>query len=203
MKKIKFTSVLLLTLWLTACEHEKTYNVQPAPVVDHGTHQVVTQPNGSQVVVVKDEKSGAEFFMELLMFQSLMNMAGGMSNVHGYYNQHRYDNDWNDRQTRYRSNTTTVINNYYGNRGNTTSPSVSERIKYNESNGFGRKSTPQQSKGFSGNRFSPPTPTNTPPPTYKPSPGFTNKPTPRPTTPSKPSSGFGSSGSRPSSGFGG
>lgn len=196
--------LILALVVFASCTHSQPYNV--APVQDHGDYQVVTQPGGSQVVVVKDH-SGAEFFMEMMMFQQLMNMSGGMNNVYGYYNQNRYRPDWNDSQTNYRTKTTTVINNYYGNdrKIDNTKP-ISDQVKYRQSNGFGKtertSSTSQPSNGFSGKRT--PIQTSTPKPTYTPSNGFTSRPSTSTST-YKPSSGFGSS-SKPtysgSKGFG-
>jgi hypothetical protein len=185
MNKISLLTVVLI---LSNCHSSP----QPVPIQDHGTHQIVTQPGGSQVVVVKDH-SGAEFFMELMMFQSLMNMAGGMNNVYNYRNQHYNDNDWNDRQRNYRTTTNTVVNNYYGTKSDVNQP-ISDRIKYNQS-----RNTNKPSNGFN-NVKTAPIQTNTPKPTYNQSKGFTTSKTNY--TPSKPSSGFGSTSTR-SNGFGG
>jgi hypothetical protein len=189
MNKISLLTVVLI---LSNCHSSP----QPVPIQDHGTHQVVTQPGGSQVVVVKDH-SGAEFFMELMMFQSLMNMAGGMNNVYNYRNQHYNDNDWNDRQRNYRTTTNTVVNNYYGTKSDPNKP-ISDQIKYNQSAGFSRN-TNKPSNGFN-NVKTAPIQTNTPKPNYNQSKGFTTPKTNY--TPSKPSSGFGSTSTR-SNGFGG
>ena len=189
--------LILALVIFASCTHSQPYNV--APVQDHGDYQVVSQPGGSQVVVVKDH-SGAEFFMEMMMFQQLMNMSGGMNNVYGYYNQNRYRPDWNDSQTNYRTKTTTVINNYYGNdrKLDNTKP-ISDQVKYRQSSGFGKTertpSTSQPSSGFSGKRT--PIQTSTPKPTYTPSNGFTSRPSTSSSSTYKPSSGFGSS-SKPS-----
>lgn len=170
----------------------------PSPVQDYGTHQVIAQPGGSQVVVVKDQ-SGSEFFMDYLIFQTLMN-AGGMNNVYGYYNQHRYDPTWDRDQGYYRSNSKTVINNYYGSQVDDSKPITDQvkqkEVEYKQSNGFKSKpNTGSQSNGFSGKWFNSNTPTSTPEPKYESSPGFKN-----PTTAPKyeKSNGFGSSTKRSS-----
>jgi len=214
---IGFVGVLsLFAITCYNCTKSQQQYQQPAavyqsapPVQDYGTHQVISQPGGSQVVVVKDH-SGSEFFIDYLMFQSLMNMSGGMNNVYGYYNQHRYDPSWDRDQTSYRSKSKTVINNYYGSSVDDTKP-FTEQVKqkdveYQKSKGF---STPQtqpnsgtKSNGFTEKWYSPNTTTSTPEPKYEKSSGF------RSTSGSstyRPSSGFGSSGSTstysPSSGF--
>ena len=205
---------------------EPSYSQQTAPIQDHGDYQVVSQPGGSQVVVVKDH-SGSEFLMDMIQFQMLMNMAGGMNNVYGYYNQHRYDPDWGRDQSTYRSKTKTVINNYYGSSVDDSKP-ISDQVKqkeiqYQQSKGFSKPTTTSstgststsgsQSKGFTNKWFS--TPTNTPAPTYdrsngfskpkidhdsyKPSPGFNSTPTYKPSSGFKPSTG---SFYKSSSGFG-
>lgn len=182
----------------------------PSPVQDYGTHQVITQPGGTQVVVVKDQQTGAEFFMEYMMFQSLMNTVGGMNNVYGYYNQHRYDPTWDRDQGYYRSNSKTVINNYYGTSIDDSKP-ITEQVKqkeieYQKSNGFSKPTTPTntgtKSSGFTEKWFSPSTTTSTPEPKYEKSSGFKST---SGTSTYQPSSGFKSSGSTstytPSSGF--
>lgn len=199
---------------------------QSSPIQDYGDYQVVGQPGGSQVVVVKDH-SGSEFLMDMIQFQMLMNMAGGINNVYGYYNQHRYDPDWGRDQSTYRSKTKAVINNYYGSSFDDSKP-ISDQVKqkeveYKKSNGFSKPTTSpttgststsseNQSKGFTNKWFS--TPTNTPSPTYnrsngfskpkidhdayKPSPGFNSTPTYKPSSGFKPSTG---SSYKPSGGF--
>lgn len=189
MNKISLLTVVLI---LSNCHSSP----QPVPIQDHGTHQIVTQPGGSQVVVVKDH-SGVEFFMELMMFQSLMNMAGGMNNVYNYRNQHYNDNDWNDRQRNYRTTTNTVVNNYYGTKSDVNQP-ISDRIKYNQSAGFS-KNTNKPSNGFN-NVKTAPIQTNTPRPTYNQSNGFTTPKTNY--KPANPKTGFGATSTR-SNGFGG
>lgn len=194
------------------------YN-NPSPVQDYGTHQVITQPGGTQVVVVKDH-SGAEFFMDYLMFQSLMNMSGGMNNVYNYRDQHRYDRDWDERQTQYKTTSKTVVNNYYGTSVD-DSKSFTEQVKqkdieYKASAGFKSvQSTPSstsptnsgtKSNGFTEKHWPSNVPTSTPEPTYKSSPGFKSS---TPSSTYTPSSGFKSSGStstggtsyKPSGGF--
>lgn len=177
------------------------------PVQDYGDYQVVSQPDGQQVVVVKDN-DGSEFFMNYLMWQTIFN-SQGISGVRGYYSAHRYDPDWGTQQTSYRSSTKTVINNYYGQQVDDSKP-LSDQIKYNQSKGFGKKSISpttvndaSKSKGFTGKWFESSEKTTTPSPSYKPSSGFGSS---SKSSTYKPSSGFGSSSSsssyKPSSGFG-
>lgn len=203
----------LLAITCYNCTNRQQYQQPGAnyqnstPVQDYGTHQVISQPGGSQVVIVKDH-SGSEFFMDYLMFQSLMNMSGGMNNVYGYYNQHRYDPTWDRDQTSYRTKSKTVINNYYGTPVDDTK-SFTEQVKqkdveYQKSNGFSKPTTPinteTQSRGFSGKWFDSKTPTSTPEPKYEKSSGFESASR---TSTYKPSNGFENSTStyKSSSGF--
>jgi hypothetical protein len=216
---MKKTLIFSVAFFIASCHHEQpTVQVVPAPSVQSpivqstDKYQVVQQPNGTQVVVVKDEHSMSEFFMDYLMFQSLMNMAGGFDNVNRYYNNNRYNQDWDRQQTTYRTTTKTVINNYYSSSGQKFDDKkpLTEQIKYTKSNGFTKQSQPtpyqgQKSNGFTGGS-TPYTPvkTETKKPVYTPSSGFT-----RPSTttsspkPSKSVSGFGKSFSGGSKSFGG
>lgn len=235
-----FSKVLIVIAALTAssllgvmcynCTQSTQYNssssYQSSPVQDYGNHQVITQPGGSQVVVVKDN-SGNDFFMDYLMFQSLMNMTGGMSNVYGYRDQHRYDPTWDRDQSYYKNTSKTVVNNYYGTQvddNKSFSDQVKQQVEYKKSNGFTKPATDPisqpskvestKSNGFSEKWHSPNVETSTSEPKYKPSSGFKSSGSTSTYTPSKgsgsssnsssykPSSGFGTSKSyKPSSGF--
>lgn len=189
------------------CNQNQNQTYRQPVVQDHGDYQVVQNPSGQQVVVVKDN-NGSEFFMNYLMFQTLMN-SGGMSGVRGYYDQHRYDPDWGSQQTTYRSETKSVVNNYYGTSVDDSKP-ISDQIKteYKKSNGFAKPTVKQPeskpSNGFSGKWFESSEKSSTPAPSYKPSSGF-GSPLPTSTNNTyKPSSGFSkpsSSSYKPSSGF--
>lgn len=226
-----FSKVLIVIAVLTAssllvvmcynCTQPTQYNShsthhQTSPVQDYGDHQIITQPGGSQVVVVKDN-FGNDFFMDYLMFQSLMNMTGGMSNVYGYRDQHRYDPTWDRDQTLYRSKSKTVVNNYYGTSVD-DSRSFTEQVKqkdieYEKSKGFSNQSDVQpnttsvgkKSEGFSEKWHSPNVTTSIPEPKYTPSSGFKSSGSTSTST-YNPSKGFGSSNNnssyKPSSGFG-
>jgi len=209
-----FIGCISMCVQCTSCSNpQQTYRQPQSPVTDYGDYQVVNNPNGQQVVVVKNN-DGSEFFMNYLMWQTIFN-SQGMSGVYGYYNQHRSDPDWGYQQSTYRSTTKTVINNYYGATGGQKiddSKPISEQIKYNQSNGFGKKETPavpnagKKSDGFSGKWFESSEKTSTPDPVYNKSNGFGSGSTNTTSKPSySPSSGFGSTKSstyKPSSGFG-
>jgi len=209
-----FIGCISMCVQCTSCsDPQQTYHQPQSPVTDYGDYQVVNNPNGQQVVVVKNN-DGSEFFMNYLMWQTIFN-SQGMSGVHGYYNQHRSDPDWGYQQSTYRSTTKTVINNYYGATGGQKiddSKPIGEQIKYNQSNGFGKKETPvvpntgKKSDGFSGKWFESSEKTSTPDPVYNKSNGFGSGSTNTTSKPSySPSSGVGSTKSStytPSSGFG-
>lgn len=187
--------------------NQQVYQQTTPPVQDYGDYQVVQQPGGQQVVVMRDD-NGQEFFMNYLMWQTIFN-SQGIGGCRGYYNQHRYDPDWNNQQSSYRSYTKSTVNNYYGS-GHQVDDSkpLSEQIKYNQSKGFGKKPAEtvpsNQSKGFTGKWFQSSQPSSTPSPSYKPSSGFGSSS--NSSSSYKPSSGFGSGSSsssyKPSSGFG-
>ena len=195
----------------SGCANQNQQQAYQQPAVqDHGDYQVVQNPSG-QVVVVKDN-NGSEFFMNYLMFQTLMN-SGGMGGVRGYYDQHRYDPDWGYQQSTYRSETKSVVNNYYGTSVDDSKP-IGDQIKteYKKSNGFGKPAAKQPeskpSNGFSGKWFESSEKSSTPPLSYKPSSGFGSPSSTSTNDAYKPSSGFGKSSTskpadsyKPSSGF--
>ena len=235
MKKVLAFSILstvgcIIALTISQCSNDQPYqqSYQQPPVQDYGDYQVVNNPSGQQVVIVKND-DGSEFFMEYLMWQSIFN-SSGIYGCRNYYQQHYYDSGWSTQQNNYRTSTTSVVNNYYGGSVDASKP-LSEQIKYKQSNGFGKGKSPVQtnsggnttttptttstqgstqtntgtkSSGFSQKWYSPNTTTATPKPSYSPSSGFGKSSSPSSTY--KPSSGFGSSSSsssyKPSSGFG-
>lgn len=208
---------LLLGITCYHCtQNQQYYQSRQSPIQDRGDYQVIQQPNGSQVVVVKDQTSGADIFFDYMVFQTLFN-NGGMNNVYGYYGNHRYDPNWSRDQSYYNSQTKSVVNNYYGSTDD--SKSVTDKIKeveYQKSKGFSKSNSEtykpssgfrkvetstdngSKSDGFSKKFFS--TPTTTSSPSYTPSSGFKSSSSPSYT----PSTGFKSSSSssyKPSSGF--
>lgn len=210
-----FTLSVMLIITCNNCTNgcanqNQNQSYQQPAVQDHGDYQVVQNPSGQQVVVVKDN-NGSEFFMNYLMFQSLMN-SGGMGGVRGYYDQHRYDPDWGYQQSTYRSETKSVVNNYYGTSVDDSRP-IGDQIKteYKKSNGFGKPAAQspasKPSNGFSGKWFESSEKSTTPPSSYKPSSGFGSPSSTSTNDSYKPSGGFskpssGGSSYKPSSGFG-
>lgn len=159
-------------------------------------YQVVNSPNGGQVVVIKND-DGSDFFMDYLIFQSLMN-SGGIGGVRNYYGQHRYEPNYMNQQNQYKNQYKSVVHNhYYNSSGNSqstnTQKSQQPEVKYRPSSGFSNTSSTStqnnnassnevnngvnsstQSKGFSQKYFKPDVPTKTQPPVYKPSSGFSS-----------------------------
>lgn len=183
-------------------EYRPNYQTQ-TPILVNDDYQVVTQPSGAQIVIVKD-RSGSEIFLEYMLFQTLYS-GNGLNGVYGYYDQHRYDPNWNRDQQYYQRSSKTVINNYYGSQAQVTDDRpISDQVRqieYKKSNGFVKptnKSTYQPSAGFKEDKskstgssgfsekwYPPNTKTSTPKAEYKASPGFRSS-----TKPYNPSSGF-------------
>ena len=194
---------------------QTTVQVQqaPPPFQDYGNYQVVSQ-GSDQVVIVRDDWSGEEFYLSYVLWSQL----GGYNGAISYYRSHRYDPGWSTQQSNYYSTASTTINNYYHQQDQPVDKAkpLSEQIKFYPSAGFSKpkstesapavsttkNSTPappgyQPSKGF-GRWFDSedrPATTTAEPVTYQPSNGF-SKPGGSATESSQPPTGY-----RPSSGF--
>lgn len=182
---------------------QTTVQVQQPPYQDYGNYQVVnTGPD--QIVIVRDDWSGTEFYLTYALWQSL----GGYNGALGYYRSHRYDPNWSVQQNEYRSSSSTTINNYYGQSqsGKTVDPAkpLGEQIKYEPSKGFTVKPkqttvepaptesyTGEKSSGFGKQYGEPNQPAtvreSTP---YQPSAGFRTTPSTNTSTGYQPSKGF-------------
>lgn len=106
--KTMLTLFCLIALIMAACNNQPAQYYPPAQPVG-AYHEIRVDPNTGQQVVYVQQADGTNYFLDLVLFNSLFN-SGGYGSVYGYYGTHTtYIRSYSTHYTSYRPSS-----RYYG-----------------------------------------------------------------------------------------